>query len=215
MRPPRRQAYTILELVAVLAVVIILSSVLVPAINSYYSNTRQKSTADLIRSRIVEARAKAMEQGVWYRVAINQDKTRIRVGPDGPDFSSLKPGDSDAPNTKVTEDKFEEKVTAEVTTDPDNSALGEQSGGQSSNGQSSGSSQSSNGSVLTNGGTAVDGEWITVITVGPEGICKEDFSTVTVKEAKFQPLLVQVRGIVGSAGIITAPNNSNSKGGGK
>src|SRR5579862_6976343 len=125
MRPatlrPVRKGYTIIEMVIVLAILIILGSVLIPTLSSYYSNTRQKSAADLIRARIVEALAKAMEQGVWYRVAINQDKKRIRVGPDGPNFSSLEPGESSSPNAQVTEDKFEEKVTAEVTADPNNS----------------------------------------------------------------------------------------------
>ncbi|HEV3383716.1 MAG TPA: hypothetical protein VG097_02815 [Gemmata sp.] len=202
MRSSRRAGYTILELLIVLVVLIILGAVLVPTLSSYYGNTRQKAAADLIRSKVVEARAKAMEQGVWYRLAINQDKTRIRLAPDGPNFSSATPGTSDSPNAQATEDKLE-NVTAEVTNDPNNS--------QSSNTQSTFDAQSANGSVLINGGVAVDGEWVTVMTVGPEGICKEDFATVTVKEANFQPILIQVRGIVGSAGVLPAPSKTGSK----
>jgi len=99
---------------------------------------------------------------------------------------------------QVTEDKLDKEVSAEVTSD-------------SSNSESSNSSQSSNTSVLTNSGVAVDGEWITVMTVGPEGICKEDLTTVSVKEADFQAILIQVRGVVGSAGILPAPKNGSKK----
>lgn len=200
MRPTNlrkaRKGYTILELVVVLAVLIILGATIIPTLTGSYSNTRQKAAADLIRSRVVEARAKAMEQGVWYRVAINKNKTSVRVAPDGPNFSQDQ-------GSQTTEDKFEDTVTAEVNQDSNNS--------QSSSGQSSNNSQSSDSSVLTNGGTDVDGDWVTVITVGPEGICKEDFKTVTVKEAQFNPLLIQVRGVVGSAGIIQAPKNGSNK----
>jgi Tfp pilus assembly protein FimT len=201
LRRTNRDGYTVLELVVVVAILIILGSVIVPSISGYYSNTRQKSAADLIRSRVVEARAKAMEQGGWYRLAISQDKKRIRLAPDGPNFSSLTPDNPPAFNSQVVEDTFDKDVTAEVTSDVN--------GSQSSSTQSSNSSQSSNDSVLTNGGVAVDGEWITVMTVGPEGICKEDLATVTVKESNFQPILVQVRGIVGSAGVLPAPKNGS------
>jgi Tfp pilus assembly protein FimT len=207
LRLTHREGYTVLELVVVVAVLIILGAVIVPTISGYYSNTRQKSAADLIRSRVVEGRAKAMEQGIWYRLAINQDKKRIRLAPDGPNFSTLTPDNPPAFDSQVVEDTLD-NVTAEVTNDPNSS--------QSSNTQSTFDAQSSNGSgangsVLINGGVAVDGDWVTVMTVGPEGICKEDFATVTVKEANFQPILIQVRGIVGSAGVLTAPSQTGSK----
>src|SRR5580704_2382639 len=112
MRPSSRQGYTIMELVVVLAILIILGSVIIPTLSSYYGNTRQKATADLIRARIVEGRAKAMEQGAWYRLALNSDKKRTRLAPDGgvngTDFASLSASsDSEtAFNSKIVEDKF-------------------------------------------------------------------------------------------------------------
>lgn len=195
-----RKGYTILELVIMLAVLIILGAAIIPSLAGYYGNTRQKEAADLIRSRIVEGRAKAMEQGVWYRLAVNQDKTRIRLAPDGPNFSSATPSDSSALNAQVTEDTLDKEVTAEVATDPNSM--------QSSGG---GGSSSSSDNTLSNGAVASDGDWLTVMTVGPEGICKENATTVTVKQGKFEPILIQLRGIVGSADIILPGRGDGSK----
>ena len=195
MRPLPRKGYTLLELVIVIAVLIVLGAVIVPTLNSFYSNTRQKAAADLIRSRVVEARAKAIEKGVWYRLAINEDKTRIRLAPDGPDFSSLTPDNPPGFNSRVVEDKLD-KVTAEVIADPNNP---QQSGGNSSGGSGGGGGQqTTDGNVLSSGAVAKDGEWVTVMTVGPEGICKEFFTTISVKESKFEPIYIQVRGLAGS-----------------
>jgi Tfp pilus assembly protein FimT len=178
-----RAGYTILELMVVLTVLIILGAVIIPTLSSYYGNTRQKAAADLIRSRVVEARAKAMEQGAWYRLAINQDKTRIRLAPDGgvggTDFASLTPTDSSGPDSKVVEDKLD-NATAEVILDPSDTRT-------------------------------PDGEWLTVMTVGPEGVCKENNTTISVKEADYQPLLIQIRGIVGSAAIVLPPKNGTKQ----
>ena len=184
MRPSERlsrhSGYTILELVIVLAILIILGSVIVPTLANYYGNSRQVAASDLIRQRVVEGRAKAMEQGIWYRLAINQDKKRIRLAPDNQNFSSSSPSpdSSPAPNAQVIEDKLDGKVTAEVSFDPNDP-------------------RSSNNSD----------DWLTVMTIGPEGICREQYNTtVTVKESNFQPLLIQVRGLVGSAAIVPPPN---------
>jgi Tfp pilus assembly protein FimT len=206
MRPLPRKGYTLLELVIVIAVLIVLGAVIVPTLTSSYSNTRQKSAADLIRARVVEARAKAMERGVWYRLAINEDKTRIRLAPDGPDFSTLTPDNPPGFNSQVVEDKLD-KVTAEVIADPNNP---QQSSGNSSGGGGS-AQQTTDGNVLSNGAVAKDGEWVTVMTVGPEGICKEFFTTVSVKESKFEPIYIQVRGLAGSAAIVKPPKNGGNK----
>jgi type II secretory pathway pseudopilin PulG len=185
MRPVARKGYTILELVIVLAVLIILGSVLVPTLSGLYGNTRQKAAADLIRSRIVEARAKAMERGAWFRVAISQDKTRIRLAPDagvnGTAFASLPPSASSDPQSLVVEDTFE-KVTAElVDVDPTDTRQ-------------------------------PDGEWLTVFTVGPEGICQETTNTtISIKESNYDPVFVQVRYIAASSAIVGLPKNGGKK----
>jgi type II secretory pathway pseudopilin PulG len=167
-----RNAYTLLELLVVLAVIIILGGAVTMTLDGYHSNTRQKAAADGIRTRMADARANAMEQGAWYRLAISTDGTRIRLAPDGPDFATLPADNPPAINSRVIEDRFEEGVTAEVIDDSDD------------------------GATLDTGG------WRTIATVGPEGICKEDGALIRVKEKNFAPIDVRVRGVIGSARVL-------------
>ena len=180
MRRAARRGYTVLEVMAVLAILVILGAVIVPTLPSYYSNTRQKSAADGIRARLADARSKAMEQGTWYRLAIHEDKTRIRLAPDGPDFASLTADDPPGPDSRVTEDKFEDGVTAELITDSDDQVVRDSAG------------------------------WLTIATVGPEGICKEDGVHIKVMERDFKPIEIRVRGVIGNAKFVR-PNNGGQK----
>jgi Tfp pilus assembly protein FimT len=172
-----RQAYTLIELIVVLALLIILGGAVVMTFDGNYSNTRQKAAADGIRARMADARAKAMEQGTWYRLAIHTDRTRIRLAPDGPDFASLPADNPPSLDSRVTEDQFEQGVTAEVIFDSDDQQHQDSAG------------------------------WITIATVGPEGICKEDGALVRVKEKNFTPIDVRVRGVIGSARIVRPQQN--------
>jgi prepilin-type N-terminal cleavage/methylation domain-containing protein len=171
MRRTTRHAYTLLELLIVLAVIVILGAAVAMTFDGYHSNTRQRAAADLIRARLADARAKAMERGTWFRMAIHSDGTRLRVAPDGPDFGSLPAPDGSYFNSSVSEDQFEEGVTAEVV-DTDDQRQQDGSG------------------------------WITIATVGPEGICKEDGARILVRERDFPPIEVRVRGVIGSATIV-------------
>jgi prepilin-type N-terminal cleavage/methylation domain-containing protein len=177
MRRATRRGYTILEVLVVLAVLVILGAAIIPAMSGYYSNTRQKSAADGIRARLADARAKAMEQGTWYRLALHQDKTRIRLAPDGPDFASLAADDPSVFNSRVTEDKFEEGVTAEPQFDSDDQMVTDPAG------------------------------WITIATVGPDGTCKEDGALIVVRERDFVPIQIRVRGVTGNARIVRPQQN--------
>jgi len=180
-RGASREGYTLFELLIILVVIVILGAVIVPTLDGVYSNTRQKSAADLIRSRISDARTKAIEQGVWYRLAVNQDKTRIRLAADTQNFSSVTPDNPASPTSNNVEDKFD-KVTVEVTYDPNDP-------------------RASNNTD----------DWLTVTTIGPEGICREQYNTtITVKESKFQPVLIEIRGLVGSSAIVP-PSKKGSK----
>jgi prepilin-type N-terminal cleavage/methylation domain-containing protein len=172
MRRTARNAYTLLELIIVLAVILILGAGISLTFDGYYGNTRQKAAADGIRARLADARAKAMQQGTWYRLAISTDGRCIRLAPDGPDFATLPADNPPSFDSKVTEDQFEEGVTAEVIDVSDDQAQ------------------------LDSGG------WRTIATVGPEGICKEDGALIRVREKNFAPIDVRVRGVIGSARIV-------------
>jgi prepilin-type N-terminal cleavage/methylation domain-containing protein len=187
MRPAiRRDGYTLIEMMVVLAILIILGSVLVPTINGAYGNSRQKASADMLQTRMREARAKAMETGVWYRLAISGDNKKMRLAPDCQDFDSL--------TTQVIEESFEKGVTAEVSssdaTQSVNSLMYQSTGTPESSSSQSGPTSS----------------WTTIATFGPEGICREGLVTVLVKEGKFNPITIQVRGIVGTSSVVPTKN---------
>jgi Tfp pilus assembly protein FimT len=111
----QRQGYTLLELLAVLAVIIILGLAASLTLEGNYANTRQKAAADLLRARLADARSKAMESGQWYRVAVSTDGSRLRVAPDTSEFATYVADDPPAFNASVTEDRLD-KVTLSVQT---------------------------------------------------------------------------------------------------
>jgi prepilin-type N-terminal cleavage/methylation domain-containing protein len=203
-----RTGYTILEIMVVLAVIVILGAAVLPTIRGYYGNSHQKATADMIQGRIAQARAKAMETGSWYRLSISSDNRRLRLGPDCQTFDSLQAGHPDSPDAMVVEEEFEPGVTASVTSSDSSQASNnwtQMSG--SSGGSGGGGSQDPNSQPSSS-----TGQWTTVMTVGPEGICREGLVTITINEDKYNPIYVQIRGIVASSSIISG---DKSKGGGK
>ncbi|HJZ58222.1 MAG TPA: prepilin-type N-terminal cleavage/methylation domain-containing protein [Gemmataceae bacterium] len=122
MRTPQpRPGFTLLELLCVLALLLILAAVTLPSFDAIRGNSRQKAAADLVRTRIADARARAIETGVPYRLAISTDGTRLRLAPDGADFANLPASDQVIGAGKVTEDQLE-KATAGVAP-PDGSPV--------------------------------------------------------------------------------------------
>src|SRR5262245_28993553 len=121
MRRTTRRGYTLFEIIIILALLIILGVTLIPTINGFYGNSRQRAAADTIRGRLSDARARAMEDGMPYRVAVHQDKTRIRMAPDTDDYAGMPADDPPAFNSKVIEDKLD-PATAELVFDDNSSA---------------------------------------------------------------------------------------------
>src|SRR5262245_56565860 len=114
-----RHAYTLLELLTVLGVLIILGAAITLTLDANDSNTRQKAAADNIRARRANARATAMEQGTWMRLAVSQDGRRVRLAPDGPDFASRPAENPPAVDSPVIEDLLDEGVSVELIYDSD------------------------------------------------------------------------------------------------
>jgi prepilin-type N-terminal cleavage/methylation domain-containing protein len=76
-----RKGYTLFEIIVVMAIILVAGAVAVPTIRNMMGDTPVKAAADQVKSRLAEARAKAMEEGKPYRFEVRGDNT-FRVGPD-------------------------------------------------------------------------------------------------------------------------------------
>jgi len=107
-----RRGFTLLELMAVMAVIVILGGILIPTLSGTRGNTRTKAGADVMQSYIARARAKAMETGRAYRLAISADGKKVQISPDIDDA----PHEDDDPNADpiTSEDNLPQGVMAVI-----------------------------------------------------------------------------------------------------
>lgn len=81
-----RPAFTLLELLLVLAILVMLGAIAYPSLDAMYSGYRVKAAADQVRGAWATARARAVEEGRAYRFAVLPGKGNFRVAPDSADF---------------------------------------------------------------------------------------------------------------------------------
>jgi type II secretory pathway pseudopilin PulG len=175
MRRTTRRGYTLFEIIVILALLILLGVAIIPTLTGFYGNTRQRAAADAIRSRLADARARAMEEGIPYRVALHEDKTRIRLAPDLEEYVGLAPDDPPAFNSKVIEDKLT-PATAELVIE----------GGSDL--------------VADPGGWITIAVFKPTGDCKEDRVVKID-----VKERDFRPIRIEVRGMTGSTTVTPAP----------
>lgn len=114
----RRPAFTLVELIAVIAVLLLLAAVVLPSVTAFRGDTRHRAAADAIRGELAVARARAMEEGRPYRVAVSQDKKRLRRAPDSDAFAQAAGSDGPSGSAAVVDYELEH-VTAEVASETD------------------------------------------------------------------------------------------------
>lgn len=120
-----RPGYTILELLAVLAVIIIIGAVVLPSTSTLWGSSRSDAAADQVRGELAAARSWAIQEGIPVRVALSADGTKLRRGPESEFDQTFVP--ESTPGARRTEVTFE-KVTAELTADGDESRAPEADG---------------------------------------------------------------------------------------
>ncbi len=81
-----RKAYTLMELILVVAIIAIVAGISYPSIMSMYGHYRLRGGSDLIRAGWVGARAHAVDEGQRYRFAVVPGKGNFRVAPDSPTY---------------------------------------------------------------------------------------------------------------------------------
>src|SRR5262249_12697428 len=82
----RRRAFTLFEVVLVLALMVILGALAYPNLDSLYSDFRWTQASDQVRACWAEARAHAMNEGRTYRFAVVNNSGNYRLAPDSSEF---------------------------------------------------------------------------------------------------------------------------------
>lgn len=179
-----RRAYTLFELILVLALLVVLSALAYPSLESMYGDFRLTSAADQVRARWAAARAQAMDEGRPYRFAIVPNKGNFRVAPDSGDYW---PGNGDASANADTGNQplvVEEALPKGVRFALDRSQTAGDAQGESS---------------LPVGGVE-GGAWTNAVTFLPDGTTREDREYVLITRGA-RPLLVKLRGLTGAVTV--------------
>jgi type II secretory pathway pseudopilin PulG len=167
-----RPGFTVLELLVVLILLIILAAVTLPNFVGLKGNAAQRAAADLVTARIADARARAIETGVPYRLAVYQDGTRIRLARDVMEFGELPVANPPSGASLASEDTLQEATVA-VEPDP-----------------------------VFGGPPADPTGWVTIGTFTPDGVCREENVVIQVLEGNFPPIRIHLRGIVGNSRVL-------------
>lgn len=86
MTARRRAAFTLIEVILTMCVLVIAASILIPSLQSMMGSYKLQGAVDSVRGAWAEARAAAIEQGRPYRFAFEPNGSFFRVAPDQEDY---------------------------------------------------------------------------------------------------------------------------------
>jgi prepilin-type N-terminal cleavage/methylation domain-containing protein len=184
-----RKAFTLMELILVMAIIVIFGAIAIPASMSMYDGYRLRAGADGIRAAWVGARSHAVEEGQRYRFAVVQGKGNFRVAPDSGDYwsNSLPDFDHDNPPL-VVESALPNGVVFTV----------EGRGGMGGDEESS-----------LPIGSVDPGRWQTIAIFEPDGTAQEDVTiTLDTVGGGARPVIVSLRALT----AISSTKNGSAEG---
>lgn len=82
----RRFAFSLVEMLLVLALLVIAAAITVPYVDSIFRESKPRAAADAFRAALLQARTAAMEEGRAYRVGVVPGEGAYRVAPDDDSF---------------------------------------------------------------------------------------------------------------------------------
>jgi prepilin-type N-terminal cleavage/methylation domain-containing protein len=171
---PRRSAYTLLEVLLVLAIIVIVSAAGFSATMEMFDGIRAKAASDSVRSAWANARSWSIDEARPYRFAILPGKGNFRVAPDSTEWWNGQ--NPQGQNGMVMESSLPRGIRF---TSDDNA----------------GDPNDSNTIVDTSAGGA---EWVHVATFLPDGTAAED-SQVALQYGSARPMVLRLRGLTGTA----------------
>jgi prepilin-type N-terminal cleavage/methylation domain-containing protein len=207
----RRSAYTLLELLLVVAVLCLLVAVSAPSIDGMGRNLRLQAAADDVRAAWAQARARAISEGQPYRFGVITDKGDYRVAPDDPNYwNGGDPPQPTDPNNPplVLEKSLPKGITfSGVNTNPgvpgsdpsqDSSDDPNAQYGSAVTTNAANDAQPLNTSA-TSAGPDASG-YTPAVTFLPDGTANQDVE-VTFKGSRGRPVILRLRALTGSVTV--------------
>jgi prepilin-type N-terminal cleavage/methylation domain-containing protein len=170
-----RSAFTLFELVLVLAVMVMFAALAYPSMEAMYGGYRLTAGVDMVRAAWAAARSRAIEEGHPYRFAIIPGEGRFRVAPDsGAYWSGNGPSDDAGPPPLIQEDALPKGI-------------------RFASADSAAATDAGNAQQESGGG----GPWTSVATFLPDGTAREDVLIEFSQRGGGRPLVLKLRGLTG------------------
>lgn len=83
---PRGVAYTLFEMVLVLALILVFLAISYPSLEAMYGDFRVQTAMDGVRAAWAQARARAVEDGRSYAFGVVPSSGNYRIAPEGADY---------------------------------------------------------------------------------------------------------------------------------
>ncbi len=179
-----RKAYTLMEMLLVVAIILILAGLAYPTVTGMYGYYQLQAGADAVRAGWVGARSHAVEEGQRYRFAVVPGKGNFRVAPDDPTYWSGSVPEFDHDNPPLM---IENALPRGIVF-----TLGKGTSGGGSVGTSDGGD-----TALPIGGVD-QSMWKTILTFDVDGTTDEDTSiTLSYPGEGTRPIIVSIRSLTG------------------
>jgi prepilin-type N-terminal cleavage/methylation domain-containing protein len=167
-----RPAFTLLEVILVLAILLVLTAMLYPSVEGMYSGYRVTAAVDMVRAAWAEARSRAVNEGRNYRFSVRQNSFRVE-----PESAEASTNNDDT--SEPLEDTLPKRVSFSISTQPGPNDQNQEMGPGPINGSNSGS-------------------WTPVVTFLPDGSASDDVE-ITFSGPGLQPQTLKLRALTGTA----------------
>jgi prepilin-type N-terminal cleavage/methylation domain-containing protein len=176
-----RSAFTLFELIVVLAIIVVVAALAVPTLEGLYSEHRVQAAADALRSGLAEARTHAMEEGQPYRFSVVFGMGNYRVAPDISDYwTGNDPQPPDPANPPlILSSALPKGVRFRQQGDPAGEAASD--------------------TILPADSVAAN-QWTTVAVFLPDGSARDD-AAITLDMSGARPMVVRLRGLTGGVSV--------------
>jgi type II secretory pathway pseudopilin PulG len=184
----RRSGSTLIEIILVMTILVIISAMSIPSLQSMYGSYKLNGGVDAVRSAWADARARAIEEGRPYRFSVEQDGSSYRVAPNQDDYwVGGNNGPDDDPNGKglILEKSLPSGVRFAVNGEPSNPSTVEEP-----------TKDTLEEKPVTTS------NWTTAVIFEPDGTSKHDVGVqFSVRGCKATTL--QLRGMTGTVSVKT------------